>query len=219
MQGIDWEFAFEILPQLLESLKVTVRATIIAFAIAAVLGLIFALARRSQSRWVSWPVSAIVEFVRSTPLLVQLYFLFYVLPRYGFKLPAFVVGMIGLGLYYASYTSEVYRAGIDALPQGQWEAAKALNFSPLHTWRAIILPQAIPPMIPSLGNYFIGMFKETPMLAAITVVEMFQRAKIITSDTFRALEPYTWVGVLFFVISYPSSLLIQRLEVYFDSNK
>jgi polar amino acid transport system permease protein len=216
MSGINWQFAFEILPQLLEALIVTVKATFIAFSIAAVLGLLFALARRSKSRWLSWPSSAIVEFVRSTPLLVQLFFLFYVLPRYGFKLPAFTIGMIGLGLYYASYTSEVYRAGIDALPRGQWEAARALNFSSLHTWIAVILPQAIPPMIPSLGNYLIGMFKETPMLAAITVVEMFQRAKIITSDTFRALEPYTWVGILFFVVSYPSSLLIQKLEARFD---
>ncbi|MFO8036834.1 MAG: ectoine/hydroxyectoine ABC transporter permease subunit EhuD [Anaerolineales bacterium] len=219
MQGVDWQFAIEILPKLLEALLVTIKATFIAFGIAAVLGLLLALARRSPSRWLSWPSSAIVEFFRSTPLLVQLYFLYYVLPKYGFKLPAFVVGMIGLGFYYASYTSEVYRAGIEALPRGQWEAARALNLSSLHTWRAIILPQAIPPMIPSLGNYLIGMFKETPMLAAITVVEVFQQAKIITSDTFRALEPYTWVGILFFLLSYPSSLLVQRLEVHFGSVK
>lgn len=217
MVTFDWEFAWEILPQLLEAMVVTIEATVVGFAFAAVLGLLLALGRRSETWWISRPAGAIVEFVRSTPLLVQLFFLFYVLPRYGVRLPAFVVGVIGLGLHYGSYTSEVYRAGIDAIARGQWEAATALNFSQRHKWTKIILPQAIPPMLPALGNYLVAMFKETPLLAAITVVEMFQRAKIISSLTFRPLEPYTLVGVLFFVLSFPSALLIQQLEARFGT--
>ncbi len=216
-RGIDWEFAWEILPQLLRAMVVTIEATLVGFALAAVIGLLLALARRSDSGWLSRSSGAVVEFVRSTPLLAQLFFLFYVLPKYGIRLPAFMVGVIGLGLHYGTYTSEVYRAGIDAVPRGQWEAARALNFSQGRTWTNIVLPQAIPPMIPALGNYFIGMFKETPLLSAITVVEMFQRAKIISSLTFRPLEPYTWVGVLFFLLSYPSSILLRRLEDYFGT--
>ena len=214
MLGWDWDFALnEVLPELLEGLVITVQATIGAFALAAVLGLLFALARRSENNWIAQPVGAIVEFIRSTPLLVQLFFLFFVLPRYGLRLPALVVGIFGLGLHYATYCSEVYRAGIDAVGRGQWEAARALNFSPTHTWTRIILPQAIPPMIPALGNYFVAMFKETPILAGITVTELLLTGRIIGTQTFRFLEPITLVGVLFFLLSYPSSLLVQRLEV------
>lgn len=215
--GWDWDFVLEILPRLLRAIQITIQATIVGFALAAVIGLALALARRSESRWLSAPAGAVVEFIRSTPLLAQLFFLFYVLPKYGIRMPAFMVGVVGLGLHYGTYTSEVYRAGIDAVPRGQWEAATALNFSGLDTWIRIILPQAIPPMIPALGNYLIGMFKETPLLSAITVVEMFQQAKIITSETFRTLEPYTLVGVLFFVLSYPSAIWIRRLEDRFGT--
>ncbi|MEJ2352242.1 MAG: ectoine/hydroxyectoine ABC transporter permease subunit EhuD [Anaerolineales bacterium] len=208
----DWQFVWEILPDLLEGLVITVEATILGFGLAAILGLLLALARRSESMWLSEPAGGLVEFIRSTPLLVQLFFLFYVLPKYGIRMPPLVVGTIALGLHYGTYTSEVYRAGIDAIGQGQWEAARALNFSPTHTWTGVILPQAIPPMAPALGNYFIGMFKETPQLSAITVVELLLTARIIGTRTFRFLEPITMVGVLFFILSYPSALLVQRLE-------
>jgi len=210
--AFDWNFVQEFMPELLEGLKVTVSAALISFAVAAVFGLIFALLRRSSNSLIAKPTDAFVEFIRSTPLLVQLYFLFYVLPIYGVKLEAFTVGVIGLGLHYSSYMSEVYRAGIDAIGRGQWEASRALNFTMKDTWTRIILPQAIPPMIPVLGNYLVAMFKETPQLAAITVLEMLQRAKNIGAYTFRYLEPITMVGILFFIISYPAALLVQKLE-------
>lgn len=209
----DWNFALtEVLPKLLDGLVVTVEATIGGFALAAILGLLFALGRRSENKWLSRPLGAFVEFIRSTPLLVQLFFLFFVLPRYGIRIPALVTGIFALGLHYGTYCSEVYRAGIDAVSRGQWEAATALNFSPTHVWTRIILPQAIPPMIPALGNYFVAMFKETPQLAAITVTEMLLAGRIIGTQTFRFLEPITMVGALFFLLSYPSSLFVQRLE-------
>ena len=117
MTAWDWEFAFEILPELLEGLVVTVQATVGGFALAAVLGLLFALGRRSENGWISNPLGAFVEFIRSTPLLVQLFFLFFVLPQYGLRLPALFVGIFALGLHYGTYCSEVYRAGIDAARQ------------------------------------------------------------------------------------------------------
>jgi polar amino acid transport system permease protein len=208
----DWNFALDILPTLLEGLVVTIQVTFLSFIIAAVLGLLFALGRRSENKWLSEPVGALVEFVRSTPLLVQLFFFFYVLPQYGIRMPAFILGTIALGLHYATYTSEVYRAGIDAIEKGQWEAAVALNFSPLDTWTRIILPQSIPPMIPALGNYFVAMFKETAQLSAITITELLQVGRIISAQTFRPLEAITMVGLLYFLISYPSSLIVQKLE-------
>lgn len=215
--SFDWQFALEILPALFGGLWVTIQVSLLAFALAAVLGLLMALGRRSNNRWLSEPVGALVEFVRSTPLLVQLFFFFYVLPRYGFRMPAFVLGTIALGLHYATYASEVYRAGIDAVGRGQWEAARALNFSPAHTWTGIILPQAIPPMIPALGNYLVAMFKESAQLSAITVTELMATATIIGAQTFGYLESITMVGALYFLISYPSSLVVRRLEARYAS--
>jgi polar amino acid transport system permease protein len=208
----DSEFALEILPRLLEAAIVTIQATVGGFGLAVVLGLLLALARRSTLKLISWPAAAFIEFVRSTPLLVQLFFLFFVLPQYGIALSPLLTGIIGLGVHYATYMSEVYRAGIESVPRGQWEAATALNFSPVHTWRRIVLPQAVPPMIPAFGNYFIVMFKETPLLSAITVVELLRVAQNIGARHFRYLEPITLVGIIFFLLSYPAAILVRRLE-------
>ncbi|MCB0180934.1 MAG: ectoine/hydroxyectoine ABC transporter permease subunit EhuD [Anaerolineae bacterium] len=200
------------MPKLLEGLVVTIEVTFVAFIIAAVVGLLMALGRRSANPWIAQTVGLFIEFIRSTPLLVQLFVFFYILPRYGLRMPAFIVGTIALGLHYGTYTSEIYRAGIDAIDRGQWEAARALNFSPVRTWVGIVLPQAIPPMIPALGNYLVAMFKESAQLSAITVVELTLTARTIGTQSFRFLEPFTMAGVLYFLISYPSSLVVQRLE-------
>jgi polar amino acid transport system permease protein len=209
----DWNFALSVLPDLFKSMWVTLGATLVAFILAVIIGLLFTLGKRSSSKWVSGSVGAIVEFIRSTPLLVQLFFIFYVFPDYGVSLSPFVAGVIGLGLHYSTYLSEVYRSGIEAVPRGQWEASKALNFSKMHIWMRIILPQAIPPVLPMFGNYLIVMFKETPLLSAITVVEMMQTAKIIGSQSFRYLEPITIVGLLFFLLSYPAAVLVRQMEI------
>ncbi|MEX0761331.1 MAG: ectoine/hydroxyectoine ABC transporter permease subunit EhuD [Dehalococcoidia bacterium] len=208
----DWEFAIDIIPDLLDGLVVTVQATLVGISIAMVLGLVFAMARRSQSMLVSRPVGFIVEFVRSTPLLIQLYFLYFVLPNFGIRFDAFLTGAIGLGVHYAAYTSEVYRAGIEGVPRGQWEASTALNLGRADTWTRVVLPQAIPNVIPALGNYVIAMFKDAPLLSAITVVELLQEGNIICSRTYRCLEPYTLVGVMFLAVSIPASIMVRRLE-------
>ncbi|CAH8718649.1 ectoine/hydroxyectoine ABC transporter permease subunit EhuD [Paenibacillus thiaminolyticus] len=213
----SWDYALEILPQLLQVLPITIGATLLGFAAACMLGLPLALARRSRYRAVSVLANAWMEFIRSTPLLVQLFVLFYALPLYGISFSPFVTGVIGLGLHYSAYLSEVFRSGIEAVPAGQWEAAKALNFGRRHSWTNIILPQAIPPIIPVMGNYLITMFKETPVLSAITLVELLQTAKAIGSGSFRYLEAFTMVGLLFLLLSYPSSLLVSRLEKRFQS--
>jgi polar amino acid transport system permease protein len=209
----SWTFAWNILPEILQAIQTTIMATLAGFALALIGGLVFAFGRRSKNRVISWSSAGIIEFVRSTPLLVQLYFIFYGLPAVGISLGPFTSGVLGLGIHYSSYLSEVYRSGIDAVPRGQWEAARALNFSKSQTWMRIILPQAIRPVIPVMGNYLIVMFKETPILSAITLVEMLLTAKIIGSESFRYLEAFTLVGILFFLLSYGSSLLIKRLEM------
>jgi polar amino acid transport system permease protein len=215
----DWGFAIEILPQLARAAVVTIEATFLGFALAAVLGLILALLRRSENPWVSTITGGFIEFIRSTPVLIQIFFLFFVFPRFGVVIPAFAAGVLALGLHYACYCSEVYRAGLDGIPRGQWEAATALNLSPARTYWDIIIPQAIPPVVPALGNYLIGMFKETPLLSAIAVLELMQTAKIIGSETFRYLEPITMVGAFFLIMSLISAAGVRRFETWLKTRR
>ncbi|MGI9498667.1 MAG: ectoine/hydroxyectoine ABC transporter permease subunit EhuD, partial [Geminicoccaceae bacterium] len=126
-------------------------------------------------------------------------------------------GVIGLGLHYSAYTAEVYRAGIENVPKGQWEAAKAVNLSQRQTWSHIIIPQAIPPMIPALANYFVAMFKETPLLSAITVLELMNQARSAANFSYRYLEPMTMVGVFFLLVSIPAVIGLRYLERRFGA--
>ncbi|MFQ5700207.1 MAG: ectoine/hydroxyectoine ABC transporter permease subunit EhuD [Myxococcota bacterium] len=209
---IDWAFTWRIVPELLRGLVVTVQATVVGMTVALALGLLWAVLQRTPVRGVAPATRVVVDFVRNTPLLVQIYFFFYVMPDLGLTLAPLTTGILALGLHYSAYTAEIYRAGLDGVPRGQWEAAAALALGPLQTFRQVILPQAIPPVIPALGNRFIALFKDTPMLSAITVLELLQRAKIIGSESFRYLEPITLVGLLFLLVSLVSAWAVQRLE-------
>ncbi|TIL82046.1 MAG: ABC transporter permease subunit, partial [Mesorhizobium sp.] len=125
-------------------------------------------------------------------------------------------GISMLGIHYAAYCSEVYRAGILAVEEGQWEACTALNLSRIRTWRTIILPQAIPPIVPALGNYFVGMFKETPILAAIAILEMLQQAKIFGANNYRYTEAIVMVGFFFLVFSLAASAIVQSVSIWLN---
>ncbi|MBZ9604639.1 ectoine/hydroxyectoine ABC transporter permease subunit EhuD [Phyllobacterium chamaecytisi] len=208
----DWAFVIQILPTLIEGAKITILATVLGYILAAVVGLAIAIVRRSKNKLVSRPMGFVAEFIRGTPLLVQLYFIFYVLPDLGLTLSPLVAGVIGLGLHYGTYTAEVYRAGIDNVARGQWEAAKACNLNAWQTWTQVVLPQALPPMIPALANYFIAMFKETPLLSAITVLELMNQARSIANYNYRYIEPITLVGAFFLIISLISVVGLRWLE-------
>ncbi|MFK0296778.1 ectoine/hydroxyectoine ABC transporter permease subunit EhuD [Streptomyces sp. NPDC090442] len=208
----DWSAVGHFLPTFWKGLLVTLEALVLGSLIAFALGLVWALAQRSSLKAVRWPVTAFTEFVRNTPLLVQLFFLFYVMPEWGLTLSALATGVIGLGLHYSTYTAEVYRSGIDGVPAGQWEAAVALSLPRRRTWTAVILPQAVRRVAPALGNYVIAMLKDSPMLFAIGVLEMLGQARQFSSQTFQTVEPYTVVGVAFIALAYPASLLLRALE-------
>lgn len=208
----DWEFAVSILPQILQSLKYTFLALILGFAVALCGGALLAVGVGSSNKWVRTITYGFVEFIRSTPLLVQLYAIFFVLPQFGITLSALMSGVLGLGIHYSTYLSEVFRAGIEAVPKGQWEAAKALGMSKAQIWTRVVALQALPPVVPVLGNYFVTMLKETPLLSAITVVEIMQTAKIIGGRSFRYLEGFTIVGIVFLLISYPASMGVRYLD-------
>ncbi|PGH50228.1 ectoine/hydroxyectoine ABC transporter permease subunit EhuD [Streptomyces sp. Ru87] len=208
----DWSKVGDFMPAFWDGVLVTLQALLLGSLIAFGLGLVWALAQRSELKAVRWPVTVFTEFVRNTPLLVQLFFLYYVLPEWGVTFSALTTGVIGLGLHYSTYTAEVYRAGIDGVPRGQWEAAKALSLPRSRTWGAVILPQAIRRVVPALGNYVVAMLKDSPMIATIGVLEMLGEARQFGSQTFVMTEPITIVGIAFILIAYPASLLMRALE-------
>lgn len=209
----NWDYAMEVSAVLLRALPAALLAAISGFIIASTVGLAIAALVRSRFTAVRRIASGVVHFIRSTPLLVQLFFLYYSLPMLvPVSMTAFWTGAIGLGLHYSTYMSEVYRSGIDGLPKGQWEASTALNLSKRRTWLSVILPQAIPPVLPIMGNYLIVIFKETPTLSAITYIELLLRAKNEASISYRVFEPYTIAGIIFIVVSLIMSFLVGRLE-------
>ncbi|MBM6588600.1 MULTISPECIES: ectoine/hydroxyectoine ABC transporter permease subunit EhuD [Brevibacterium] len=210
----NWEFAVEALPILLQGFVNTLIATVVGTVIAAILGLLIAVAIRTLPRWINWLVRLLVAFVRNTPLIVQLMFVYFAFSDIPglVSIPALAVGCIVIGIHYSTYMSESYRAGIDSVPPGQHEAATALSLPPVRTFTAVVLPQALRATIPSLGNYAVAMFKDTPFLFAISVVELVTSAKQFGGSTFAYTEAFTLAGIIFLAASYPTSLLIQRLD-------
>lgn len=211
--AFDWNFFLHLFPLMLQGLVVTVKATLIGFLIAIVLGFFLALGRRSKRRWLSWPVTAVIEFVRSTPLLVQLFF-WQALVRAseGISLEPITILALGLGIHYATYCSEAYRAGINSVDKGQWEAATALNLGPVTGWTRVVIPQAVPNVLPALGNYLVAAFKDAPMGVAVNVHGVLFFADQVRNDTFRAAEPYLIAGLGFLMVSLPAAWLVRRLE-------
>ncbi|WP_225943551.1 ectoine/hydroxyectoine ABC transporter permease subunit EhuD [Nocardiopsis terrae] len=195
------------MPDLLSGLLVTIQATVLGYVIALALGLLIAVVRRAP--FLGAIVHFLMEFIRTTPLVIQLVFVFALAPS---TVSVFTIGVVVLGVHYAAYTAEVYRSGIEGVAKGQWEASKALSLPVSRTWGAIVLPQAIRKVIPALGNYLIAMFKDTPLLFAIGVVELLAMAQQVGSASFRYVEAFTMVGFLFLLVSIPSAIAIRRLE-------
>jgi polar amino acid transport system permease protein len=207
-----WDFAIEILPQMLWATLNTILAAGIGYTIAAIVGLLFLLGQRTPIKIVNIINREIVEFIRSTPLLIQLFFVYFVLPQFGITLSAWVCGMITIGLHFGTYLSEVYRGALEGVPKTQWEACRALNFSTFYTYRKIVLPQAFPIAIPGMGNYLVGIFKDTPLLSTIGVAELFHAATAVGGYHYRYLEPYTIVGLIFLILSIPAAMWIRKIE-------
>ncbi len=213
----DWHFTWEsVMPNMLAAIDVTIQATVLSFLLAVVLGLPLMLMRTSRYPVLSVVTGEFIEFIRGTPLLVQIFFLFFVLPEFGVTLPPLMTGILAIGIYNAALCSEVFRAGFEAVPKGQWEASKALNLSSAHTLKAIIIPQSLPPIVPALGNYLIVIFKETPLLSFVAVAEIMHVAKTIGVETYRFTEAITVAGVLFLVLSMISAFFVRLVENYLN---
>jgi len=200
-------------PDLWTGTKITVSLTFASMAVALVIGLVLALARLSSRRLLlALPATAFVEVIRGSPLLLQLFYIFYVFPFFGLRLGKFEAGILGLAINYGAYLSEVFRAGIEAVDRGQWEAAGALGLSRPLTLRLVILPQAVRIVIPPIGNYFISLFKDTALVSTISIPELIFTGQLIAADTFKYLQVYSFIFVIYLIISYPASRGVAWLE-------
>jgi His/Glu/Gln/Arg/opine family amino acid ABC transporter permease subunit len=212
MELFNTEAAIANFGLLLGGLAVTVELTLLVFALSLVAGLLVALARLSPFRPLRATIWVYIELIRGTPLLLQLVYIYYVLPEIGVALDAFSAGVIALTLHNAAYLSEVYRGAIVAVPYGQRDAAAALGMTPLLAMRRIILPQAIRVAIPTFGNYLIGLFKETSLCSVITIQEVMFRAEMSAARNYQYFTLYTIIAVMYLAVSFPAARLVNALE-------
>ncbi|MCU0659706.1 MAG: ABC transporter substrate-binding protein/permease [Polyangiaceae bacterium] len=207
-----WEVARKHGGTLVQAAGLTVALSVLAFPLAMALGLAVALGRRHGPRPLSLLLGGWVEVLRGTPLMLQLYFLFFVLPEVGLSLPAFWTGVVGLALNYSAYEAEIYRAGLQAIPPGQMEAALALGMSRREALRWVVLPQAFRVVIPPMVSDFIALFKDTSVCSVITLVELTKRFSVLSQSTQATLELMALTALLYLAMSYPLALLARRLE-------
>jgi His/Glu/Gln/Arg/opine family amino acid ABC transporter permease subunit len=212
MQLFDTQVAVENLGPLLAGLLMTIELTIVVIILSLVFALLVALGGMSRSRLLRWPIKVYIEVIRGTPLLLQLIYIYYVLPEVGIRLNSFVAGVLALTLNYSAYISEVYRGGILAVAKGQHDAAAALGMTRVLAMRRIILPQAIRIVIPTLGNYFISLFKDTALCSVVSIQEVVFTAQILAARNFQYFTLYTVVAVAYFAVSFPAARLVSVLE-------
>jgi polar amino acid transport system substrate-binding protein len=206
----------------------TVKLTVLGFLLAMLIGLPLATARLYGPAPLRWAATIYVEFFRGIPVLLLLFFLYYSLPEVGemlglsadaFKLDAFVVGVLGFGLNYGAYESEIYRAGIASIPVGQWEAAASLGMSPVRTFFRIILPQAIKVILPPMTNYLVSLFKDTSVVSIIAVNELMKMYQMMANDHLQYAEIGGMTIVLYLLMSVPLAQLSRYLERHWGKGR
>lgn len=196
----------------LQGLAVTTFLTVVVILLAGVLAIPIALARLSPTRWIRWPADFYVEFIRATPLILQLIYIYYVLPSAGIRLEPLTAAIIGLTVNYSAFMSEVYRSGIQSIPRSQYEAAQSLGLKPTVVFVKIIFPQAFRVVLPALGNYLIALFKDTALASVVTVQELMFSGQIIAARNYQYFTVYTVTAILYFSVGYPAALFVRRLE-------
>jgi polar amino acid transport system substrate-binding protein len=197
---------------LLQSAGMTVVLAVLSFPLAIAIGLLVAVGRLYGPRWLKMPLGAYVEFLRGTPLMLQLYFIFFFLPEAGISVPAFWTAILGLAINYSAYESEIYRAGLQAVPHGQMEAALSLGMTRAMSVRRIIAPQAVRMVIPPVVSDFIALYKDTSVCSVITIVELTKRFSVLSMSTQATVELMLMTCVLYMLMSYPIAVLSRRLE-------
>lgn len=206
------QLALESLPYVLSGMGCTLILSLLTMGVGLVLGLVTAMARMSRRVLLRWPARAYISVIRGTPLLVQLFILFYGLPVIGITLDPITAAVIGLSLNVGGYSAETIRGAVSSISKGQWEAAKSLNMTYLQTMRRIVIPQSVRVALPPLANTFLSLVKDTALLSVITVPEMLYRAKIVGGSTLDYMTPYLLVALLYWVICTILNALNERLE-------
>lgn len=209
--GFDLAFAASSLPTILGAIGTTLTVALVSCIGAAAIGFLFEMVRRAGGI-AGLTVGFVIDFIRSTPVLAWLYFLYFVLPFYGVRLGSMTVGVMGLSLYYSGYLAEVFKAGIDAIPKGQPEAARALSLRRRDAVIYVIVPQMLRNIAAPLGNYFVSILKATPYLAVLAVPEMLGRAFDIASETYRYAEPLSVAALIFLALALVISQGVKQLE-------
>ncbi|AIZ32966.1 ectoine/hydroxyectoine ABC transporter permease subunit EhuD [Pseudomonas sp. K1(2024)] len=209
----------DFLPILLEGAVVTLKVTVLSFVLSSVIGLVFALMMVSQSKAISRTGYTVVNIIRGLPIIVQLFYIYFVLPDFGVQLSAFQAGVLGLGIAYSAYQAENFRAGIQAVQQGQIEAAESIGMRGAMIMRRVVLPQAFRIALPPYGNTLVMMLKDSSLVSTITVAEMTRAGQLIASSTFENMTVYTLVAVLYLAFSLPLSYGLRRLEARLGTRK
>ena len=210
---LDFAPVLEGLPELLKGAVVTIEVTAAAFVLSGVLGLLVGIIRLNPARRFLYGLaSGYVAFIRGTPLLVQLFLLFFGLPQFGILLPAILCGVIGLGIYSGSYVSEVVRGAIQSIDRGQMEAARSLGMSYREAMWEVVLPQAFRRMLPPLGNETIALIKNSALVSLLTIDDVMREGQRIISTSFRALEVYLAVALIYFILTNAATWILRQIE-------
>lgn len=209
---IDLSYTWSALPRLLEGAIITVEVSLAAMALSLVIATALTILRSSGHRVGVWFVRAYISYVRGTPLLIQIFIIFYVVPLVGVQLSPIFAGILALALSSAAFTSEIMRGGLAAIPRTQFEAAQSLALSTPTTWRRVILPQMFNLILPPLVNEFTLVVKATPLISVITVVELMRIAQQIYNENFRPFEVLLGVAMIFFVLNFALTRVGAQLE-------
>ena len=211
--SFDWWVVWEHRGRLLDGAALTIVLTVATMAIALPGGLLLAFLRLSRFAPVRALATAFVEFFRATPLILQVYWVFYVLPAtFGILLPEFATGLVALSLNVSAFNSETFRAGIQSIRPGQWHAGLALGMSRAQVMRRIVLPQAVTRVLPALASTWVSLFKDTSLVSTIAVMELSYVAMQIRAQTFRILEVLTAMAVLYWLMGYPQAKLVDWMH-------
>ena len=211
-----YQFFFVLIPEnfpyLLQGAVVTLELSFISMACAMAIGLAAAMGRLSGRRWIEWPLMAYVEVWRDVPLIVQLMVIYFTLPSIDVTLPGFWAGVLGLSLNLGAYMSEVFRAAILSVNEGERMAGLSLGMSRLMVYRRVVLPQAFRIAIPTIGGYFISLLKDSSLVSFIAVNELLRHGTILIANTFRSMEIYFMVAIIYFIMSFVASRVVRRIE-------
>lgn len=219
MGKFDVTLVFSHWDRYMEGFINTIQVSIIALIGSLLLGAIIAIFRIAPNKPLNWIGTAYVEVIRNIPLLIVVFFFYLGLPSLGITLDGFVSGTLGLTVYTASFIAEAIRAGIQAIPKGQTEAARATGLSYLQTMIHIILPQAIKIVLPAIGNQLINLVKNSSILAVVAGMDLMYYADLINSDTFLPLTVYTFVALFYLVLTVPLSFAVLYMEKKFNINE